>query len=347
MGTTVRMIAIAATVALVTACGGGGSAPPQTRQDRQAPKIGLLMDTLHERWQKDRDIFIERAREVGGEVVVRAAEGDHARQVKLAEELLNEGIKTLVIVAHDTDKAAEIVAMAKGKKVPVVSYDRLIRNADIDLYLSFDNAKVGEMQATHLLAKAPRGNYVLIGGSPTDNNAKLIREGQMKIIGPAIKSGDVKLVADPWADKWDGAVARKLTEEALKKARNQVTAIVASNDVTAGGAIEALESAGLAGKVLVSGQDAELDALRRIVAGTQTMTVYKPIRSLANLAARNAVRLAEGEPVDTATTVNNGMKDVPSMLLEPISVDKDNLEYTVISDGFQKREDVFAKAAPK
>jgi D-xylose transport system substrate-binding protein len=339
------MIAIAATLALVTACGGG--APPPAREDRQAPKVGLLMDTLHERWQKDRDIFIERAREVGGEVVVRAAEGDHARQAKLAEELLNEGIKALVIVPHDADKAAEIVAMAKGKKVPVVSYDRLIRNADIDLYLSFDNEKVGEMQATHLLANAPKGSYLLIGGSPTDNNAKLIREGQMKVIGPAIKRGDVKLVADPWADKWDAAAARKLTEEALKKARNQVTAVVASNDVTAGGAIQALQSHGLAGKVLVSGQDAELDALRRILAGTQTMTVYKPIRSLANLAARNAVRLAEGEPVDTATTVNNGKKDVPAMLLEPISVDKDNIEYTVISDGFQKREDVFAKGATK
>jgi D-xylose transport system substrate-binding protein len=346
MGVTTARILAVATVAAVVSCGGGGTSSRQTRQDRQALKIGLLMDTLHERWQKDREIFTARARELGAEVIVRAAEGDHAKQVKQAEELLNEGIKALVVVPHDTEKAAEIVDAAKQKKVPVVSYDRLIRNADVDLYLSFDNGKVGEMQATRLLSEAPKGNYLLIGGAPTDHNAKLIRDGQMKVLGPAIKQGDVKLVGDPWAENWEAAAARRHTEEALKKARS-LTAVVASNDVTAGGAIEALEAKGLAGKVLVSGQDAELEALRRIVAGTQTMTVYKPIRSLANLAARNAVRLAEGTAVDTATTVNNGKKDVPAMVIEPISVDKGNLEYTVISDGFQKREEVFAKPARK
>jgi D-xylose transport system substrate-binding protein len=284
---------------------------------------------------------------MGAEVVVRAAEGDHDRQVKQAAELLDAGVKALVIVPHDMEKAAAIVQMSKERKVPVVSYDRLIRNADIDLYASFDNAKVGEMQANYLLALAPKGGYLLIGGSPTDNNAKLIREGQMKVLAAAIKSGDVRLVGDPWADDWQAEAARKLTEEALTRTRGRVTAVLASNDRTAGGVVAALEARGLAGKVLVSGQDADIDALRRIVAGTQSMTVYKPLRSLANLAARNAVRLAEGDEVYTATTVDNGMKQVPAMLLEPIVVDKGNIEYTVISDGFQKRDDVFGAAAPK
>ncbi|HSL23198.1 MAG TPA: substrate-binding domain-containing protein [Vicinamibacterales bacterium] len=339
-----RFLAVAFLGTLV-ACGGGGSAPGQ--QQRQVLRIGLLLDDIHERWEKDRELFIARAKEMGAEVEVRAAEGNHELQVKQANELLDAGVKALVVVPHDMARAVEIVQAAKQRNVPVVSYDRLIRNADIDLYASFDNAKVGEMQATYALAQAPKGSYLLIGGSPTDNNAQLIREGQMKVLEPAVKRGEVRIIGDPWADDWQAEAARQHTEEALKRTRGRVTAVLASNDGTAGGVIAALEARGLAGKVLVTGQDAELDALKRIVAGTQTMTVYKPIRSLANLAARNAVRLAEGEEVYTATTVNNGMKDVPAMLLEPIVVNKSNIEYTVISDGFQKREDVFGAAGTK
>lgn len=341
--TLLRIAAFLAIGTLVGACGGG--APRQARPERQPLRIGLMLDDLHERWQKDRDIFTARANELGAEVIVRVAEGDHDRQVQQANELLDAGAKVLVIVPHDMEKAGAIVATAKQRKVPVVSYDRLIRNADVDLYVSFDNTKIGGMQANYLLSQAPKGAYLLIGGSPTDHNAQMIREGQMQVVAPAVKRGDVRIVADPWADNWDPAAAQRLTEDALKRARGRLTAVLASNDGTAGGVIAALEAHGLAGKVLVSGQDAELDAVRRIVAGVQTMTVYKPIRSLANLAARNAIRLAEGEAVYTAASINNGKKDVPAMLLEPIAVDKDNLDYTVISDGFQKRDEVY-RAAP-
>ena len=341
------LLRIAAVVAIGTLAGACGGGPRQPRPEQQALRIGLLFDDLHERWQKDRDLFTARASELGAEVVFRAAEGDHERQVKQASELLDAGVKVLVVVPHDMEKAAGIVQIAKQRKVPVVSYDRLIRNSDVDLYASFDNTKIGGMQATHLLSQAPKGTYLLIGGSPTDHNAQLIREGQMKVLAPAVKRGDIRIIADPWADNWDPAAAQRLTEEALKRARGRLTAVLASNDGTAGGVVAALEAHGLAGKVLVSGQDAELDAVRRIVAGTQSMTVYKPIRSLANLAARNAIRLAEGEAVYTAKTVNNGMKEVPAMLLEPIAVDKDNLEYTVISDGYQKRDEVFRSSAVK
>lgn len=338
-------ITIAAAGAFCVACGGG--APRQARPERQPLKIGLLLDDVHERWEKDRELFTKSARELGAEVLVRAAEGSHERQVQLATELLNAGIKALVIVPHDSEKAAAIVEMSKQRKVPVVSYDRLIKDADIDLYASFDSTKIGAMQANYLLGKAPRGTYLLIGGSPTDHNAQVIREGHEKVLEPAVKRGEVRIVAKPWADDWSAAEAQRFTEEAIKKTGGRLTAILASNDQTAGGAVAALEAHGLASKVLVSGQDAELEAIRRIIAGTQSMTVYKPVRSLANLAARNAVRLAEGEAVYTATSVNNGKKDVPAMLLEPIVVDRENVEYTVISDGYQKRDDVFRAADVK
>jgi len=340
-------IVVAAGVVCAMACGGSGA-----RSQRNAPpeaiRVALLMDTVkQERWQRDRDLFVARAKERGAEVLVEAAEGDQAKQMAQAQAMLDKGAKVLVVVPHDAVKAGEIVEAARAKKVPVVSYDRLIRDVDVDLYVSFDNVRVGELQAQYLLSRAPSGNYVLIGGAPTDDNALQLRKGQMNVLKPAIDRKIIRVVSEEWATDWQPAEAKKLTEAALKKTRNQIAAVVASNDGTAGGAIEALAAANLTGKVLVSGQDAELDASRRIVEGTQAMTVYKPVRALARLAADAAVALAKGEDVPTATTVNNGRVDVPAMLLSPIAVDKETLDATVIRDGFQKREAVYASSRPQ
>jgi len=306
-----------------------------------AVRIGFLLDNTHERWERDRQLFTDRARTLGAEVLVAAAQGDQARQNALAEQLLDAGIKVLVLVPHSADGAAGIVQAAKARKVPVISYDRLVRNADVDLYVSFDNVKVGEMQAQYLLNRAPKGNYVLIGGAPTDNNARECRQGQLKILDPAVQARAVQIVADPWTPNWQAAEAANLTATALDAVKNNVVAVVASNDVTAGGVVETLRARNLAGKVLVSGQDAELEAARRIVAGTQAMTVYKPIGALARLAARAAVQLAHGEAVEASTSVNNGFKKVPTSLLDPILVDRSNLDNILIADGFHTRDAVY------
>ena len=325
-------------------CGGGGESRRPSAPTR--PQIGLLLDSLeHERWRRDQDLFSARVKELRGEVIAKVANGDVGLQQQQAQELLDQGVKVLVVVATDTEKAAAIVEAAKKKNVPVVSYDRMIRNADVDLYVSFDNVKVGEMQAQYLFNQAPQGNYILIGGSPKDHNAKLVRDGQMKVLKPGVSRGHIKIVFEEWADGWKASEARRLTDIGLQKARNKVTAVVASNDATAEGAIEALGAVGLAGKVLVSGQDAELNAVRRLVAGTQTMTVYKPLRSLARLAAGAAMTLAKGDSVETVATMSNGRKDVPAMLVEPMAVDKENLDRTVIADGYQKREEVYKSPA--
>jgi D-xylose transport system substrate-binding protein len=305
-------------------------------------RIGLSMDTLkEERWQYDRNLFVARAKELGAEVDVQAANGDDRTQIQQAQNLLTQGVDVLVVIPHNSEVTASVVEAAKRQCVPVVSYDRLIRNSDVDLYISFDNVKVGELQAKYLLDRAPRGNYVLIGGAPTDNNALLFRKGQMNILQPAIDRGDIRVVADQWAKDWQASEALKHTENALTQAKNDVVAVVASNDATAGGAVQALASQGLAGKVLVSGQDADLAGMQRVVTGTQTMTIYKPIRPLATRAAEAAVALARGERIETKGAVNNGMKDVSSILLEPIIVDRSNAVDTVIKDGYQKLEDVY------
>jgi D-xylose transport system substrate-binding protein len=320
--------------------------PPQNKSGKI--RIGLSMDTLkEERWQKDRDIFVKRAEELGAEVFVQAADGKDETQIKQAESLLTQGIDVLVVIPHNGEVAATIVESAKRRNVPVISYDRLIRNSDVDLYISFDNEKVGSMQAQYLIERAPKGNYILIGGAQTDNNARMFRRGQMSILQPLVDKGDIKIVADQWARDWLAEEALKHTENALTMNNDNVAAVVASNDATAGGAVQALNTKKLSGKVFVSGQDADLAALQRIVAGTQSMTVYKPVSILATKAAEAAVALARKEKVETPSKVNNGKIDVPSILLEPISVDKSNLDATVIKDGFHKREDVYKNASPQ
>jgi D-xylose transport system substrate-binding protein len=317
--------------------------PAGCASERQGLRIGFLMDTLEEeRWQRDRDLFVEQAKARGAEVLVQVANGDDALQVQQAENLLTQGVDVLVVVPHNGEVAAAIVTAAKRDGVPVLAYDRMIRNADVDLYVSFDNLKVGEMQAAYLLERAPKGNYVVIGGSPADNNALLYHEGQMKVLDPAVKRGDIKIVADQYSREWLASEALNNTENALTQANNDVVAVVAANDGTASGAVRALEGQGLAGKVFVSGQDAELAALQRIVEGKQSMTVYKPIAPLAARAVEAAVALGRRERVATTQTVNNGKIDVPSILLEPIVVDKANILETVVRDRYHKLEDIYA-----
>lgn len=309
--------------------------------------IGLSMDTLkEERWQHDRDLFVQKAKELGAEVVVQSADGNDARQNNQAENLLTQGVDVLVVVPHNGVTAASIVEAAHKAGKKVISYDRLIRNTSTDLYLSFDNVKVGELQASYLMRRVPKGNYVLIGGAPTDNNAKLLREGQMKALQPAIDRGDIKIVADPWAREWQASEALKHMENALSKTGNNIQAVVASNDGTAGGAISALKQQKLEGKVLVSGQDAELAACQRIVSGSQVMTVYKPIKLLAESAAEAAVAMARGEAVKGINAkVDNGKIQVPSILMNPIQVDKQNIDQTIIADKYQPRAAVYQTAS--
>jgi D-xylose transport system substrate-binding protein len=311
-------------------------------------KIGLSMDTLQtERWQHDRDAFVKRCAELGAEVLVQVANSNDSLQLSQAENLLTQGVSVLVVVPHNGSGAATIVDSAHKAGVPVMAYDRLITGSDLDLYVSIDGVKVGELQAQYLAAHKPKGNVVLIEGAPTDNNAALLYQGQMKILKPLIAKGDIKVVSEQWAKDWQPSEALKIMENALTRSNNKVDAVLAANDGTAGGAIQALAEQKLAGKVLVTGQDADLAACQRVAEGSQSMTVYKSLTMEAYKAAELAVAMAKKQPLTEATTkVNNGKKDVPSVLLVPMLVDKDNMMATVIKDGFQKMEEVY-KNVPK
>ncbi|EQB0485011.1 D-xylose ABC transporter substrate-binding protein, partial [Cronobacter turicensis] len=294
-------------------------------------KIGMTIDDLRlERWQKDRDIFVSKAESLGAKVFVQSANGNEETQMSQIENMINRGVDVLVIIPYNGQVLSNVVAEAKREGIKVLAYDRMINNADIDFYISFDNEKVGEIQAQSLVDKVPQGNYFLMGGSPVDNNARLFRDGQMKVLKPFVDSGKIKVVGDQWVDGWLPENALKIMENALTANNNKIDAVVASNDATAGGAIQALSAQGLAGKVAISGQDADLAGIKRIMAGTQTMTVYKPITQLANTAAEVAVELGNDKQPKSDATLNNGLKEVPSRLLTPIKVDKSNIESTVI-----------------
>lgn len=310
-------------------------------------KIGFSMDTLEEeRWLRDRDLFVSAVEELGAEVKVKAANGDDAEQILQAESLISDGVDLLVVVPHNAEATATIVNKAHLAGIKVISYDRLVKNSNIDLYVSFDNEKVGELQAEVITKLVPKGKYVYIGGADTDNNAHLLKKGVFNVLQPLIDKGDITVVYDQWTKNWLPENAYMNIVAALEANNNDIDAVIAANDATAGKVIEALEMRGLAGKIPVAGQDAELMAAQRIVQGTQTMTVYKPIKILAQEAAELAVRLAKGELIDTDQRINNGKIEVPSVLLSPISVNKNNLDETIIRDGFHSKQDVYGGQIP-
>jgi D-xylose transport system substrate-binding protein len=310
-------------------------------------KIGFLMDSLKiERWQTDLDKFQKRAAELGAEVLVETAEGDDELQLQQAQKLLASGVKALVLVPHDADKAVRIVKAAKAKKVPLLCYERLVRDPDVSFFIGVDASAVGYLQAFSLSQLAPKGNYVLIGGSPSDGNAKILHDAQLRVLKPLVDRGDIKIISDTWTKDWDPSEAYAHMSAAIESNKGDITAVVASNDGTAGGVIQALEEHKLAGKVFVSGQDADLAAIIRILDGTQTMTVYKPLGSQATLAAEAAVAWAKGETIKTSAAISMGNKTIPATLLAPVTVTKDNVKQTVIKDGFQNLETI-QKSLPK
>jgi D-xylose transport system substrate-binding protein len=311
--------------------------------DAQHPKIGFSIDDLRvERWTRDRDYLIEAADKLGAKVYVQSADASEQRQMAQIENLISRGVDVLVIVPYNATVLTNAINEAKKAKIKVLSYDRLILNADVDAYISFDNKTVGEMQAQAIAQLKPKGNYYLLGGAPTDNNAKMLREGQLKVLQPLVDKGDIKIVGKQWVKDWSAAEAMSIVENALTANGNKIDAVVASNDGTAGGAIQALAAQKLAGKVPVSGQDADLAAVRRVIAGTQAMTVYKPLRLIATEAAKLAVQLVRNEKPTYNAQIDNGARKVDSLLLKPILLTKSNIDL-LVKDGFYTQAQLAGK----
>ncbi len=307
-------------------------------------KIGLSLPTQQEeRWVRDKETMEAACKKAGIDIAVQIANMDAAKQDAQVENLISQGIDVLILAPHDAKAAASTVDKAHKAGIKVISYDRLVMGTDVDIYLSFDNVKVGELQGKWLTDNLPKGNIVWLSGSPVDNNAKLFKQGAAKYLQPKIDSGDYKVVMEQPVVDWKPDNALKIMENALTANNNNIQGVLAPNDGTAGGCIQALAAQGLAGKVPITGQDAELSAAKRIVEGTQGMTVFKDTRKLGEAAIEAAIKLAKGEDPGADQKVNNDKMDVPSILLVPEAVDKSNIDKMLIDSGYLKKEDVYAK----
>lgn len=334
-----------AAMAMLSCSGSGetGQAGNAQKDPNRKLKIGFAMATVkEERWQRDREAFEAHCKKVNVDCAITVADNNSSRQANDVDNLLTQGIDVLVIAPQDATDAASMVDKAKRQGIPVISYDRLINSDKIDLYISHQVPVIGRKIAEYALEKMPKGNYVMVYGASTDNNAHIMQKEQLAVLKPAIDRGDIKIVADQFITDWKNDLALNFAENSLTKQNDDVQAFVVSNDGMAGGVVQALAARNLTGKVIVTGQDAGLEALQNIAEGKQTMTVYKSIVDLAGQAVDAAIKLAKGEKLETASFTNDSIKkDVPAILLEVTVVDKANLMNTVIKDGYAKFEDVY------
>lgn len=329
---------------MVASCAFAFSACSSARETTRKPgdpyTIGFSMATLNEeRWYADRDEFLACAREKGATVITEVAYNDSAEQVRQVRGMIDQGIDVLVIIPCDATAACEAVTAAKTAGVKVISYDRLVLNANVDLYISFDNVKVGQMLATEILKAAPKGNYVIVNGPATDYNAKMINDGIKSVLAPHIENKDVRIVKE-FATNWSADEAYNGMDKLLTDSA-KIDAVIAENDSLAGGVIHTLAQYHLVPAVPVVGMDADLAACQRVAEGQQLMTVYKPIRLLASAAADFAAEMAYGKSVEANDTINDGKYYVPFYKITPVIVNSGNLTDTVIRDGFHTVSEVY------
>jgi D-xylose transport system substrate-binding protein len=306
----------------------------------------LLPESKTARYEsQDKPNFVRKANELCSdcEIIYSNADQDAAKQQQQAEAAITKGAKVLVLDPVDAASAGAIVARAKQSKIPVISYDRLITDADIDYYISFDNEQVGKLQGDSLVKKltddGAKGDIIMINGAPTDNNAKLFKQGAHGVID----SSDFKVAKEYDTPDWSPDKAQQEMEQAITAVgKDGFVGVYAANDGTGGGAIAAMKSAGIDPKTRpTTGQDAELAAIQRILAGEQYMTVYKAIKAEAEAAAELAVSLAKGEtPSGADDQIDNGTKQVPSILLTPVAVTKDNINDTIVKDKFWSVDEI-------
>ena len=315
----------------------------------EAGKVAVLLPDSKSsvRWETVDRPFLQKAfDDAGVEADISNAEGDKSTQQQQAEQAITNGAKVILLVNLDSGSGAAIAANAKSQGVKVIDYDRLTLDTDAqDYYVSFDNEAVGKLQGEGLVncvGDKQGAEIAVLNGSPTDNNATLFKNGYDSVIDPKFDSGDWTEIDDQSVPDWDNQKALTIFEQMLQANDNKVDGVLAANDGLGNAAISALKQRKLP-QVPVTGQDATLEGIQNIVNGDQCMTVYKAIKKEADAAAKLAIALAKGEkPTDTTTPIDNGTHKVPSILLEPVAVTKDNIKDYLGEPDFPKKEEICA-----
>lgn len=323
---------------LMAGCGNEASQNNvQEPEKEDGIEIGLSIDSLViERWQRERDLFVSKATELGAEVNVQNANGEVDEQIKQIEYFIDKGVDVIVVIAIDDEALLNTVKKAKAAGIKIIAYDRLIRNANVDLYMSIDNEQVGRLMAEYIMKDIGNsGSIIQIKGSPTDYNVQMVQDGFESVLADT----DIKIDYAEYSDNWVAENGFKVTSEYLASGKVP-DAIMCGNDNLAAQAIKALIENRLAGEVCVVGQDADLEACQRIVEGTQYMTVYKPVEKLARSAAEDAVAMAKGEKLGITDTLNDGTYDVPYDKLDPIAVTAQNMD-DIITGTYHQRNEIY------
>lgn len=300
-------------------------------------RIGMTFDSfVIERWRRDQDVFVSTAQDLGAEVYVQNANGDVSEQIAQIRYFSEQGMDAIVIVAVDCYSLTEVVQQAKEAGIVVVAYDRMIENADVDLFVSFDNEAVGRMMGETMVDTLPPGsNVICVNGPDSDSNVAQVKAGFLQ----ALADSQLEIAYTCSAEGWLAEVAYEEVENALSQGID-FTGVMCGNDDLATQAFQALSEHRLADSVCLVGQDADLVACQRIVEGTQAMTVYKPVEKLAKTAAEYTIRLVNGEDLGLETQ-DNGFTQVPTQLIEPVKVTADNMKETIIDGGFHLEDEVY------
>ncbi len=307
-----------------------------------APKVGILIHSYeNERWAKDKDYLVEDLAKLGAKVLVEEAGNDQNKQIQQAQDMIHAGAKVLIVVPINQDEAAKIVELAHAANVKVIAYDRLINGCKLDYYISANSTHIGELQAKYLTSLKPRGRYALIDGSKYDNNSMRLFLGQMNVLQPYMESNDIQVVYSEFTESWTPEQGALHANAIFDQNKDSITAIIAGSDAIADGVLSVLKERGLLGKVMVAGQDAQLKNVKAIMAGSQTCTILKPLKEMAQKTAELAVSLALKKPLKMKfTTESNGKALVKSILIDATVVNKNNIESTVVASGFHTQQEL-------
>ena len=347
----IRLAAVLAAFVLVAGCA------KETSTGRQADRpirIGLSMDSfVVERWIRDRDIFVAQAQSLGAQVLVQVANQDHDTQVEQIKALADQGIDVLVVVPNDSTRLGPTIRLVRDRGIPVISYDRLILKGKCDLYIAHDHVGAGVLMGEAVVKVLDRKSspkpfqLVIVNGARSDNNSALMNQGFHQVLDPEVQGGRLTVVREIWLNAWTSEEAEAAFKKALDETGIRPDGVIAANDMLAESLIRVLSQRSLLDGTLVTGMDADLAACQRVVEGTQTMTVYKPIAPLAMTAANYAVRMAKHESLDLTEFISDGEFQVPWVKLQPVAVDKSNMKQVVIREGFHRMDEVYRSLGKK
>jgi D-xylose transport system substrate-binding protein len=308
-------------------------------------KIGFLYSSdVTARYNIESQHFKDRAEELGAEVIVDHANNNEAVQYEKALEMMEQEIDLLAIIAVNVNTAENIVKEAKARDIPVLAYNRLIPDSELEVYISGNNDQLGKDMAGFVIEKRPQGNYVIQNGDKFDRNAVELMTSIEKTLEPHIKSGRVNILYKTFVEAWDADHAAYELDQILSSAPQKVDAVIAGFDGMAVACIDVLKEYGLAGDVIITGQDAQVESCRRIVEGTQHLTMYHPLKDIAYKAAEVAIDIVNGNNLEKNYDISytdNGLKEVPTVQISSIPVTRENIDEVLIESGFYDRSDIY------